>query len=277
MSTGASEGPRAVDERRHDDGVDVFTFLAGTPGATFGLHVDVVTLPALGTAWYWAAVIEEGRPLVTLLETETPLPRRDHDLELRTSGLWADHVCETPLVHWSLGLEAFAVGLDDPTGAWGDFRGDRVPLGFDLEWEHDDGGYSAAPGHDVFWSLVTGEVLVGREAYDLTAHGWRGHRWGGAVPWTGPGATIAAVVDGEPVHAGDGVAGVASDTTGVRWRPGAGLDSLDGVVHRGEPLPVEVIGWSPVRVPNDGFDLRIARAFCRFGDRGNGWIELVGV
>ena len=35
--------------------------------------------------------------------------------ELRTSGLWADHICEAPLDHWSYGLESFALVIDD---AW---------------------------------------------------------------------------------------------------------------------------------------------------------------
>ena len=35
-------------------------------------------------------------------------------LEVRADGLWGELMCETPLEHWSYGLEAFGVALDDP-------------------------------------------------------------------------------------------------------------------------------------------------------------------
>ena len=46
--------------------------------------------------------------------------------------------------------------FDDEAEAAASDRGERVPVGFDLEWETPD--------------RVVGEVLVGRARYDLDAH-----------------------------------------------------------------------------------------------------------
>ena len=74
---------------------------------------------------------------------------------IRAEGLWAELLCETPGEHWSIGLEAFGVRFDDEAEAATSDRGERVPVGFDLEWETPD--------------RVVGEILVGRARYDLTA------------------------------------------------------------------------------------------------------------
>ncbi len=54
---------------------------------------------------------------------------------LATDGLWAECVCETPMEHWGLGLEAFGVRLDEPGDAYRGEIGERLPVGLDLEWE----------------------------------------------------------------------------------------------------------------------------------------------
>ena len=76
---------------------------------------------------------------------------------VRGEGLWAELLCETPGEHWSFGLEAFGVRFDDEAEAATSDRGERVAVGFDLEWETPD--------------RVVGEVLVGRAKYDLDARG----------------------------------------------------------------------------------------------------------
>jgi hypothetical protein len=216
-----------------------FEFEFHSPRATCGGHVAVWLWPASGRAWYWAGVVEEGRPLVSIVEAEVPLPRRA--LELRSSGLWADHIAETPLEHWSVGLEAFAVRLDEPTDVFGGFRGERVPLGFDLEWEvdgptevivppaADEGGY-AQP------CTVHGEALLGADTYDLRGAGRRSHRWGELRPVGGPG--------------------------GPDW-PADGLPTI---------ADAEVVGWSPARfVTPGGLRFDEARALCRSPDGQVGW------
>ena len=84
-------------------------------------------------------------------------PRRNDVIVIRAEGLWAELLCETPDEHWSIGLEAFGVRFDDEAEAATSDRGERIPVGFDLEWETPD--------------RVVGEVLLGRAGYELTAHG----------------------------------------------------------------------------------------------------------
>jgi hypothetical protein len=115
-----------------------------------------------------------------------PLPRPGRT-EIRAEGLWSALECETPFDHWTVGLEAFAVALDDPAEAWAGERGDRVGLGFDLEWEAtapvtaDTAGYRQA-------CRVSGEILVGpSERLTFDGTGRRAHRWGPAdLPAAGP-------------------------------------------------------------------------------------------
>ena len=141
-------------------------------------------------AWYWAAVVGPDRPLVLVRDHDVPLPR-GRALEVRTSGLWADHTCETPLEHWTVGLEAFGVALDHPREAFAGERGDLCPLGMDLEWESADdasAGRRRGGGYEQRCT-VHGEVLVGAERLEVDGTGWRTHRWGdrdwwGGDPWT---------------------------------------------------------------------------------------------
>ena len=65
--------------------------------------------------------------------------------EIRASGLWADAIEEERGQRWTIGLEAFALAVDDPD----DTVGRRVPIGFDLEWERsgpDLDGRTPGPG-----------------------------------------------------------------------------------------------------------------------------------
>jgi hypothetical protein len=195
--SGDRSAPSPSDEWRHvapPEGdptfVETWTFVAGPGVDRPAVEVELGDRPALGSGWFRARVTGPGDRIVVLADLE--LPRvGPTTFELRASGLWADHVVEEPLRRWSLGLEAFGVALPlsevagtdllDP-----DLRGDRVAVGWDLEWEHlaaaewlpgrpGTAGYSA-PCH------VHGEVLVGDERYQLDVAGHRAHRWG---PGTG--------------------------------------------------------------------------------------------
>jgi hypothetical protein len=106
-------------------------------------------------AVYWVALDLPGDGFVVIRHDDVVLPR-GRLLEVRADGLWAELVCEVPGEHWTFGLEAFGLRLDDRAEARTATVGERVPVGFDLEWDD---------GH------VVGEVLVGRGRFDVNGHG----------------------------------------------------------------------------------------------------------
>jgi hypothetical protein len=108
-------------------------------------------------ASFHAQVVVPDVGVVVVRDDDVPAPRRDDVLVVRAEGLWAELLCETPGEHWSIGLEAFGVRFESEAEAAASDRGDRVPVGFDLEWETPD--------------CVSGEILVGRDRHDLTARG----------------------------------------------------------------------------------------------------------
>ena len=69
---------------------------------------------------------------------------------------------------WTIGLEAFALAVDDAQDA----VGRRVPIGFDLEWERSGPDIEGRTPAAVF-----GEVLIEADALDLAGVGWWRH-WG---------------------------------------------------------------------------------------------------
>jgi hypothetical protein len=123
------------------------------------------------------------RAVFALNDAETAIVASDSLAEprdgllLRGDGMWADHICEIPLEHWSAGLEAFAVVIEPPLPVDVlSVRGDLVPFGFDLEWQtlrmttDDDDEYAME-------CLVIGEVLVGPDRIEIDGLGARWHRW----------------------------------------------------------------------------------------------------
>lgn len=277
-----------------------FTDRAGTLGG----YVRLGLFPNLGVAWYWACLVGAGRPLVTVIDHDVPLPR-SRSLEIRTEGLWATHTVETPGDHVSLGCEAFAVAVDDPAETYRGLRGDRVPFGLDLEWETDGDGidrWAGAGGYDVSCH-VHGDILVGDEAIAFDGIGQRDHSWG-VVDWWRFGWVRAAgwLDDGTRFRVvtvrGAGAIDLAG---GYVMRPGEAVQQIErgeAVEERDEQgfpttahlvcgdlaLAVEPVALAPVNVVDpvdqDGSGPRVSRvprALCRFespdGRRGVGWTE----
>jgi hypothetical protein len=111
-------------------------------------------------ARYWSYLVAPAFDgVVVVRDDEVSLPRSR--LEIRAEGLWAELVCETPHEHWTFGLEAFGVRLDDPDDARRGEIGERLAVGLDLEWEVGD--------------LVHGEVLVERERWTFDGRGTFAH------------------------------------------------------------------------------------------------------
>ena len=295
--------PGPLDEGRHQPDHDPLWNESwyldfGTDDASLGGYVRLGLYPNQGVAWYWACLVGEGRPLLLVREHEAPVPRGT-SLEVRSSGLWTALHCEEPLAHWSVGLEAFAVGMDDPLEAYRGERGDLVALGLDLEWETIGEAYDY-PGvtrYEVSCQ-VSGEVLVGDERIQIDCAGQRDHSWGHRDWWTYPWCwTAGRLDDGTAFHASrPEIAGVCYEP-GYVLPPGGGPEPVTtftlgeqrlgdeglplGVDMRLGPLELAVtpLHHGPVALPApDGRLGRLSRSLCRFteagGRTGTGWLEL---
>jgi hypothetical protein len=275
-------------ERRHRPGPGPaweeswYLDFAAADGSLAG-YVRLGLHPADGQAWFWAGVVGAGPPLVTLRDHEVPLPG-GRALELRASGLWTELVCETPLEHWSVGMEAFGVALDDPLEAWRQERGDPWALGLDVEWEAlgpcsawpwpgpgpgpGAGGYSQA-------CAVSGDVLVGPRRFQLAGSGVRIHLWG-RRSWAGPWSWAAGRLDDGTSFTAVGDDALTGVVVGGSGAPDGLLRSAS-VRASGAPaveLSATALAHAPVLVPGPG---RLDRAFCRYetpdGRHGYGWAE----
>ena len=136
----------------------------------------------------------DGRLVVA--DEDVPPPRAG--LDLRADGLWTSVCCETPFEHWTFGLEAFGLRLDDPPPPdvrWSDLVGDRLAVGYDLEWEAtgaptplpagDGDGYRIA-------GRVVGELMTVHDRWEVAAEADWEH-W-----WVVPGAPAQGALSGHP-------------------------------------------------------------------------------
>ncbi len=116
--------------------------------------VVVLGVPASGPVSFLAQFdgAAVGPGFLVVRDADVPRPR-GRLLAVRADGLWTEMICETPDEHWSFGLEAFGLRVDDPA----DTIGDRIPVGYDLEWETPD--------------RVHGELLIGHAVLPVDALG----------------------------------------------------------------------------------------------------------
>ncbi|HEX4902877.1 MAG TPA: hypothetical protein VFV42_08715 [Acidimicrobiales bacterium] len=280
---------RPADEHPHPasgpDWSETWTFDLASADGSLGGWVSLTRFA--GHAWYQAALVGPHRQLLAVLDHEVPF--RSSPLEVRTTGLWADHVCETPFDHWTVGLEAFALGVDDPRELLGRQHGDQVALGFDLEWESAGPVLDLGPDGYEVPCTVHGEVLVGRDVIDLDGVGTRAHRWG-RLDWAAEdGWHLAGVVEGGrrwSVDHRDGATTARDFGAGGDQHVSAPVADL---VVDGDGLPVsattddlraEVLAAVPVPLPVDGGEVCRTRALCRLRTRdgavGVGWLEVRG-
>jgi len=288
---------RPADEAPHPPGgagwSETWSFELAAADGSLGAWVAFTRFA--GHAWYHAVLTGPHRQLLAVLDHHVPF--RSSPLEVRTEGLWADHVCETPYDHWTVGLEAFALGVDDPMELHGRQHGDHVALGLDLEWEADGPVLDLAqPAGGRGYELhcrVHGEVLVGREVIDFEGVGSRSHRWG-PLDWAADdGWRLTGVVEGGQRWSVDHRGGVTSargvDADGevrvleVEGEVAVDDDGLPASARiRGDVggLRVEVLAVTPVPLELAGGVARRPRALCRLragdGAIGVGWLELRG-
>ena len=266
--------PGAADEGRHRPGPEPgweeswqldFALADGSLGGSLRLGLR----PQEGISWVWCSVVGEGRRLVTVIEQEAPLPRQGA-LDLRCEGLWTDVVCETPLEHWSVGLEAFGVALDEPGDALTDLRGERIGVGLDLGWEGVAAAVPLGPGSGYAVPAdVHGEVLLGAETITFDGWGTWEHAWG-PRDWWGGGWRSAhgRFEDGSRWQAP--TAAVGREAAGPGGLPAGASVDVDG----GE-VALTVLHLSPIPVEGAGRRSQLVRALCRAtaadGRRGAAW------
>lgn len=284
-----------ADDRRHSFGDhqrwrERFSFeFAGDAGVGSSLRMEL--RPAEQRAWFWVHVVEVGCGLISVCDFDLALPRGT-SLSVRGDGLWSDLICETPFEHWSMGLEAFGVRLDDPADAFRGEFGERVAVGFDLEWEATSPPVShSLEGEDISEQpgVVFGEILLGADSIDFSGRGHRSHSWG-VEPVLAAGAHRASV------QIGDDVAVVieqrGGETWGWFWSGGeqralldvdvatdVGADGLAVsaryVLDGDYVMNASVVGLAPVLIPGVP-ERRVVRALCRYETPhgvGNGWAE----
>lgn len=194
-------------------------FTVDTEGGRSGLQIAVLGL---------------GAPMA-ISELEGGVPGQG--LELRTSGLWVEMVCEQPLRHWSYGLEAFALALDDPAELLGRGLGMRVPLGWELEFEADDEPQwlgppfegDVRPAFGAYRQLGAAHGLLLTEDGETPIEGRavRSQAWGAQLP---PETVLAQTptLGGERIGQ-DPVAPSTASGTGERSRSEVALPGLEGV------------------------------------------------
>jgi hypothetical protein len=293
------------DERRHPPGDErlwneswYFDFVSLVDGQPVGGWVRLGLYPNLDRSWYTAFLARPGRPLVAVVDLDAPMPRSSQGLDVRSDGLWCDHVCETPFDHWSVANEAFGVAVDDPGELYGRGLGERVAVGFDLEWE-DDGEAYPYPGVTRYEvpCRVHGEVLVGDERIAIDGFGQRDHSWGVRDWWLFDWCwTAGRLDDGTRFHASDiripnvelgfgylqpplvAATGARSrETRGDHGFPTEGrMEIVTGAAVL--DLAIEPLAFAPVLlVDDDGRTSRFPRALCGFtaadGRTGHGWTE----
>lgn len=164
----------------HSDVSDVHEVLAGDGSTAVWLRVEI----APDGARYHAAILSvDGQPIV-LAEDDIRHPGRRW--ELRSSGLWADHNCETEMEHWSYGLEAFALALDDPDQLVREGVGVRVPIGWELDFQStkQPSALSEVTGYTQFGE-VHGVLLTNDGETSFEGAAVRQHWWG-SLPHSGP-------------------------------------------------------------------------------------------
>jgi len=169
-------------EGRHDVATEewLFTCWSATVGVVSGYRVFARAPhgPAV-PAWYWAALVRVGQPLLHVTDWEVP-PRPD-PLLVKSAGLWAEHVCDAPMEQWTIANETYAAALDDPDDALGRGYGTTTALSWDLEW------YATAPAEPLRAGYEQAGVVHGTvelpggriELGEVAAHRW--HRWGSAL------------------------------------------------------------------------------------------------
>ena len=208
--------PTTADELRHTGSeVEAWWWWGHNPAADVGVFVG---LELRGQRFdYWAGLVRASEPYLHIVELDGVGLRAG--LEIKPAEMWADHQCDVPFRHWSVGNEAHGVLLEDPLEAVRRAFGTPVAATFDIEWYSDveataiAGGYEQTGEVDAHVTLVEGVV-----AFEGPAH--RVHVWG--MPYSPPSMALGAIDDGLRApyrrHDGGNVMQSLTDRGWMVWR-----------------------------------------------------------
>jgi hypothetical protein len=252
--------------RRADD--EAWGFEWGTADGNGGF-VRLALHRSERVAWYWAYLLRPGGGPVVVRDHEVTLPRAAA-LEIRADSLWSELVCETRGEHWSIGLEAFGVRLDEADDALHGEIGERIALGFDFEWETTGEPYTSEVAGVVYEEqpgVVSGEVLLGRDRLPLDTVGRFEHSVGSLVTSEPAPRSTVAWDDGSWWS----FRGTAGGTVGARWRDGV-VQELDAALASEVQITVESVAVVPI---GDRASRRSLGGATADGRPGTGWMEAV--
>ena len=127
------------------------------PGTGLVFDLAVTDGPARRSADLRIAIVGlvDHDPACAVVLVETGIEPSSGRWEFRTSGLWAEVFDESE--HWSYGLEAFALEIDDPAELLGRGYGKRVALGWELDLIDRPTG-----------SRLEGLLLHGRDEHEIS-------------------------------------------------------------------------------------------------------------
>ncbi|XRQ04696.1 hypothetical protein ACN3XK_50255 [Actinomadura welshii] len=291
-----------ADEGLHDPGPELlwnesYYFDFAAPDGSVAGYVRLGLYPNWDRAWYWAALVRPGRPLLLIADNHAPLP------EPGTADVHAGAYSGTQRIPEPFGpahvtLDGAASVLHDPAAAYGEpAAAETTRLAFDLRWDTVSGAY---PYRDIpryeIPCTVSGTVTAGDETFAIDAHGERDHSWGERdwwkVSWLW---TSGRLGDGTFVHGMQANIGFPLPWPCFTVPPGGEIGHHDGFSAEtdfgpadlparsrlrlpGAPMTVTPVAFAPVAITSpDGRSAHFARALCRFdagdGRTGHGWTE----
>ncbi|NVI87679.1 hypothetical protein [Actinomadura sp. BRA 177] len=290
---------KPADEGLHEPGPEQlwnesYYFDFAAPDGSIAGYVRLGLYPNWDRAWYWAALVRPGEPLLIVADNEAPLPKPG-TADVHTETYTATQEITDPFGPARVTLNGTAAVLPDPAAS--DLgTAETMGLSLDLRWDTVSGAYpyKDIPRYEIPCT-VTGLVSVGGRKIAIDAHGERDHSWGERdwwkVSWLW---TSGRLGDGTFVHGMQANIGfplawpcfaVPPDGE-IEHRDGfsAATAFADGLPARsdlrfpGAPMTVTPVEFAPVAVTSpDGREARFPRALCRFdtedGRTGYGWTE----
>lgn len=290
-----------ADEDLHEPGPELlwnesyyFDFTA--PDGSIAGYVRLGLYPNWDRAWYWAALVGPGRPLLLVADNNAPLPKPG-SADVHTETYTATQHIADPFGPATITLDATAAILPDPAAAYGDHTtAETTHLTFDLRWDTVSGvyPYKDLPRYEIPCA-VTGTVTAGGETITIDGHGERDHSWGERdwwkVSWLW---TSGRLEDGTHLHGMQANIGFPLDWPCFAVPPHGEIEHRNGfsaettfadaeptrsrLAFPAAPMTVTPVAFAGVAVTSpDGRPAHFPRALCRYetddGRTGHGWTE----